>query len=310
MSAGATTTVLGATAFVPGRQVSQLTVIDTRTRQQQVLLETTAHIEAPNWSPDGDWLLYNSEGRLFKLRADGTGAPAEVPTELPAWANNDHVISPDGATIYASVNDGHIYAIPWAGGAARRVSNLHPSGTLWLYYLHGISPDGLTLLYVGLTGAADSPRYGLYSLPSAGGPDVLLWDGGVPADGPEFSPDGQWIYFNAEAPERDAGHAQLYRMRADGSGVEQLSHDERVNWFPHPSPDGSQLASLSYPPGTLGHPANREVVLHCRPAAGGAATELVSLLGGQGTVNVNSWAPDSRWLAYVAYPECAPQSGA
>lgn len=299
----AAASVLGTPAFVPGRQRSQLWVIDTATLQRRLLLDTPAHIEAPNWSPDGDWLLYNSEGRLFTLRADGAGTPAEVPTTLPAWANNDHVISPDGATIYASVNDGHIYAIPWAGGAARRVSNGHSSGTLWLYYLHGISPDGLTLLYVGLTGAAEAPRYGLYSLPAAGGPDTLLWDRGVPADGPEFGPDGTTIVFNAEAPERARGHAQLYRMRADGSGLTQLTHDERVNWFPHPAPDGRTLAYLSYPPGTLGHPANREVLLRLLPSAGGTPTDLAALLGGQGTLNVNSWAPDSRRLAYVAYPE-------
>ncbi|HEX4297126.1 MAG TPA: biopolymer transporter Tol, partial [Devosia sp.] len=129
-----------------------------------------------------------------------------------------------------------------------------------------------------------------------------LSDVSYPNDGPEYSPDGKWIYFNSERDAKRPGHAQCYRMHADGHHIEQLTHDERVNWFPHLSPDGTQVIYISYPPGTAGHPANHEVVLKRMPPDGSSHDEVVALYGGQGTINVNSWAPDSRRFAYVAYP--------
>jgi hypothetical protein len=37
------------------------------------------------------------------------------------------------------------------------------------------------------------------------------------------------------------------------------------------------------------------------PYNGGKIACLVDLFGGQGTINVNSWAPDSRRFAFVRY---------
>jgi len=124
----------------------------------------------------------------------------------------------------------------------------------------------------------------------------------TPNDGPEYSPDGQWIYFNAERAATIPGHAQCFRMRPDGSGIEQLTFDDRVNWFPHVSPDGRSVVFISYPAGTTGHPPNKDVILRLMRPDGGGQRDLVAFFGGQGTINVNSWAPDSRRFAYVAYP--------
>lgn len=292
----------GPGAFEPGRQRAQIWVTDVGGGSGHLRLDSDRLVEAPNWSPDGRWLVFNSEGRLWRLRADGAGPPERIDTGDHAPANNDHVLSPDGHMIYFSTDDGHLLAVPFAGGVARRVSNRHSPETGFRYYLHGISPDGATLAYVGLWREEASQAYGLFTVPSKGGPDTALLKPGVPVDGPEYSPDGRWIYFNGEIGAAVPGHAQLFRMRLDGSSVEQLTHDDRVNWFPHPSPDGSWLLYLSYPPGTLGHPANRPVRIRLAPAEGGPSRDLVSLFGGQGTVNVNSWAPDSRRFAYVAYP--------
>jgi TolB protein len=246
--------------------------------------------------------VYNSLGALYRLRADGSQAPVRIDTGSHAPANNDHVLSPDGRTIYFSTDDGCLLAVPFEGGLPRRVSNLHPAEAEFRYYLHGVSPDGGQLAYVGLQKQGDGFEYGLYLVPAQGGADQVLLRPGVPVDGPEYSPDGAWIYFNGEVGASRAGHSQLFRMRPDGSGLEQLTHDERVNWFPHLSPDGRSLLYLSYPPGTLGHPANRRVILRLVHPAGGTGTDLVTLLGGQGTLNVNSWAPDSEHFAYVSYP--------
>jgi TolB protein len=284
-------------------QRSQLFVIDVESGEQRLVYESSSLLfEAPNWTPDGKWLIVNGAGRLFRIPADGDpGEPEEIDLGGVPEINNDHVLSPDGHTVYVSAEDGHLYAVPIGGGSSRRVSNDH--GPSFHYYLHGVSPDGVTLAYIGLQlkeGAVASTN--VFTIPSAGGADLQLTDDAFPDDGAEYSPDGRWLYFNSERGSRDAGHAQLFRMRTDGSGLEQLTFDERVNWFPHPSPDGTRLAYVSFPPGTLGHPADVDVIVRLMAPNGGEPRDLVALFGGQGTMNVPSWAPDGRRLAYVAYP--------
>lgn len=263
--------------------------------------------EAPNWSPDGKNLLINGDGRLFRLAAEGTGGLEEIGLGGIAEINNDHLISPDGATAYVSSEDGHIYAVGLdtatvdGGGRAapRRVTNDNGAG--FRHYLHGVSPDGGTLAYIGLTVDGGKVRTNVFTVPAAGGPDIQLTDDDFPDDGAEFSPDGAWIYFNSERGSGIAGHAQLFRMPAVGGSPEQLTFDEQVNWFPHPSPDGSRIAFVSFPPGTLGHPADVPVVVRLLEK-NGTVRELAHVFGGQGTMNVPSWSPDGRRIAIVAYP--------
>lgn len=288
------------------RQISELVVFDIATSTARVIYETGELIEAPNWSPDGKWLIYNGDGRLFRISPDGQHGPHRINTAPVENLNNDHVVSPDGRSFFVSANDGHLYQVPFEGGAPRRVSNEHEASRGFKYYLHGISPDGATLAYIGLErreGGGIFTR--VCTIPSAGGDDVFLTDGACPVDGSEFSPDGKWIYFNSEAAATQPGHAQAFRMRLDGSGLEQLTHDERVNWFPHPAPNGRDLVYLSYPVGTTGHPADKHVILRLMAAEGGQARDLDAFNGGQGTINVNSWAPDSSAFAYVRYPVAA-----
>ena len=281
-------------------QRAELTIVDLEGRSE-VIFTADEVIEAPNWSADGQWLVFNAGGRLFRIPACGGDVEA-IDTGHLADLNNDHVLAPDGSAIYVSSDDGHLYALPFAGGAPRRVSNTHD--TPFHYYLHGISPDGATLAYVAIEGRGDTRRVNVFTIPSAGGPDQRLTDVSMPNDGPEYSPDGQWIYFNSELAATQPGHAQIFRMQAaDGSGVEQLTFDENVNWFPHLSPDGQQIVFLSYPPGTLGHPADKPVQLRLMSLTGENQRTLARFFGGQGTINVNSWAPDSQRLAYVAYPK-------
>lgn len=280
-------------------QRSELTVIDLD-GLSRVVLASSEVIEAPNWAPDGKWLIFNAGGRLFRVAFAG-GTPEQIDTGHLSDLNNDHVLSPDGTTIYVSSDDGHLYAVPMAGGTPRRVSNTH--STPHHYYLHGISPDGLTLAYVAVEKPQDERQINIFTIPAAGGPDQRLTGLSVPNDGPEYSPDGRWIYFNSELAASRPGHAQIFRMSAaDGSGLEQLTFDSYVNWFPHLSPDGKTVAFLSFPQGTLGHPADKDVLLRLMTPEGEQQRTLVSFFGGQGTINVNSWAPDSRRLAYVAYP--------
>jgi TolB protein len=283
----------------PGQR-ADLYVLDTGTGESTLVTSSsTLLFEAPNWTPDGEFLVLNGNGLLYRVPPAG-GELEPVPLgDVPA-INNDHVLSPDGTTVYVSAEDGHLYAVALATGEPRRVSNDRGPG--FHYYLHGVSPDGSLLAYIGLQENADaSVTTNVYTIPSAGGQDVQLTDDGFPDDGSEFSPDGAWIYFNSERASSEPGHAQLFRMATDGSDLEQLTDDERVNWFPHVSPDGERVAYISFPPGTLSHPADKDVVIRLREQDG-TVRDLVHLFGGQGTINVASWAPDSRRLAYVAYP--------
>lgn len=280
---------------------SELVVIDRDGGQTRVVYDSGELIEAPNWTPDGKWLVYNADGRLFRISLDGSDGPHRINSAPVENLNNDHVIAPDGQSIFVTAYDGHLYVLPFAGGVPTRVSRETERGLR--HYLHGISPDGATLAYVGMDRTPEGvATTWICTMASAGGSDVFLTDGACPVDGPEFSADGKWIYFNSEAAAERPGHAQIFRMRRDGSGLEQLTHDARVNWFPHPTPDGSLVAYLSYPEGTTGHPADRDVILRMMDPEGNNVRDLDAFDGGQGTINVNSWSPDSRCLAYVRYP--------
>lgn len=292
----------------PGQR-AELHVIDVETGTATLRYSSsTLLFEAPNWSPDGSSLFVNGDGRLFQLGADA-GDLREIGLGSVADINNDHVISPDGLTAYVSSEDGHLYAVDLAAGATcgaepRRVSNDH--GANFKHYLHGVSPDGSWLAYIGLTLGDGQVRTNVHLVPSAGGADIQLTDDHFPDDGAEFSPDGQWIYFNSERGSTRPGHAQLFRMPAPGntsasSAPEQLTHDERVNWFPHPSPDGTRLAYVSFPPGTLGHPEDVDVAVRLLHNDGTTVT-LAEVFGGQGTMNVPSWDPAGKRIAIVAYP--------
>jgi Tol biopolymer transport system component len=187
-------------------------------------------IQAPNWTPDGKWLVCNGviggSKVLLRVAADGSGQPEKIFTGDIPVASNDHVLSPDGKTIYFTANQ-RLYAVPFSGGTPRRISNEHPAATAFKYFLHGVSPDNQTLAYVGVTAVGDDAwgRSDIYTIPVAGGPDTRLTDTPAPDDGPEYSPDGKWIYFNSELNAKVPGHSQCYPhfARREMDRLSQLS---------------------------------------------------------------------------------------
>lgn len=296
-------TLGGGRVLLPGQSCRvHVTTIDGTDR-----VVHTAHdrlYEAPNWASGGH-LVLNGDGLLFELAVNGSHAPERVAAHgLPA-VNNDHVLSPDGATLFASANDGHIYAVPRHGGDVRRIT----ADDGFLHFLHGVSPDGRRLAYVAI------------AIPP-GGLDHAVWIGHVREigvdgtgdrevtasgdrhdDGPEYSPDGDWLYLNTERFTDAPGQAQLARVRPDGTGLERLASTERVDWFPHVSPDCVHGVYISFPAGTLGHPENLPVQLNLVELPDWQhPVHTIELFGGQGTINVNSWAPDGSAFAWVDYP--------
>ena len=289
--------------LLPG-QVSRIHIGYADGREPTVIFETDRIlIEAPNWTLDGSRLIVNGDGLLWSIAPEAGGELELIPLEGVPPLNNDHVLAPDGERIFVSANDWHIYEARLEGGPVRKVTSVKDPERL--HFLHGVSPDGETLAYIGLNaGGEDVWASGnVYTVTATGGEDVQLTFGSRPADGSEYSPDGAFIYFNTEAFESTPGHAQIARMKADGSDVQQLTFDEQVNWFPHIAPDGRSAIYIAFPSGTEGHPANKWVEVKLVSDGRWLQPRTVERLhGGQGTVNVNSWAPDSRRFAYISYP--------
>jgi hypothetical protein len=269
---------------------STLEVVNIDSKNRRVVYHTNARIEAPNWSRDGQILVYNGGGRLYRLPATG-GQPLLIDTGFAAKCNNDHGLSPDGTQLAISDQStgdrSRIYVLPSGGGTPRLVTSLAPS------YWHGWSPDGQILAFC----AERNGEFDVYTIAVGGGEERRLTTAPGLDDGPEYTPDGRFIYFNSTR----TGSMQIWRMQPDGSGQEPVTADEYNNWFPHPSPDGKWLVFLSYPKGVKGHPANQDVTLRLMPLEGGEIQTLATLFGGQGTLNVPSWSPDSQRVAFVSY---------
>ncbi len=288
-------TVPAPPGFVPYRTYlgADLELLDVATGDRRIIYRSPDAIQAPNWTPDGRALIYNNGGRMYRFDL-AARTPAVIETGTVTNSNNDHVLSFDGRMLGISSglasdsNRSNVFTVPVGGGTPTRVTKRGPS------YLHGWSPDGKYLVFTGERGG----EFDIYRIPVGGGDEVRLTNTPGLDDGPEYSPDGKWIYFNSVR----SGKMQVWRMRPDGSAPEQLTHDEYNNWFPHVSPDGRSVVFISFPPDIPpgDHPWYKHVYIRVMPADGGAPRVLAYVYGGQGTINVPSWSPDSKRIAFVS----------
>ena len=283
-------------AQVPANTESSLVLLDVKTGAEEVILTEKRHFEAPNWSRDGKYLIVNAGGLLEKISVGGKKL-GKINTGFATACNNDHGLSFDGKTLIISHNDetvaselnSRIFVLPVGGGKPRLVTDLFPS------YWHGISPDGKTLVYCAMRNGF----WNVYRIGIDGSNETRLTDAKALDDGPEYSPDGKWIYFNSHR----TGRMHIYRMKPNGSQPEQLTDDGFDNWFAHPSPDNKSIAYLSYVQDQKGtHPFGKDVKIRLMNLETRQIRDLTPVFyGGQGTLNVPSWSPDGRRLAFVRY---------
>ena len=281
--------------FVPYRDYigSNLEILDVESGDQKIIYRSSESLQAPNWTTDGRALIYNSNGRLYRFDL-ASNTPIIIDTDFATNNNNDHVLSFDGKKIgisHHSVDDENksiIYALPVQGGKPKRITAKGPS------YLHGWSPDGKSLIYTG----ERNGKFDIYKISAKGGKEIRLTSAEGLDDGSEFTPDGKYIYFNSNR----TGTMQIWRMKPGGSGQEQITNDEFNNWFPHISPNGKWIVFLSFSKEVdpSDHPFYKQVYLRLMSTKEGEARVIAYVYGGQGTINVPSWSPDSKRIAFVS----------
>jgi TolB protein len=293
-------TVPAKDGFVPYQDYigSHIEILDVNNGDRKIIFSSPNSLQAPNWTPDGKALIYNSNGCLYRLNLD-TGTPTVIDTGPATSNNNDHVLSFDGKWLGIShhgQDDGGksiIYTLPVQGGQPKRITAKGPS------YLHGWSKDGRSLIYTGQR----EGEFDIYKISVEGGQETRLTDAKGLDDGSEYTPDGKTIYFNSTR----TGTMQIWRMKPDGRDPEQVTKDEYNNWFPHVSPDGKQVVFLSFSKDVspTDHPFYKQVYIRLMPITGGQSKVIAYVYGGQGTINVPSWSPDSRKVAFVSNTDMA-----
>lgn len=277
------------------RVISSLYIYDLSSKTSRLILKENRHFEAPNWSRDGQYLLINANGLLEKISTDGKHL-GTLPAGNLQKANNDHGYSFDGKTLFISSGknedkewSSYIFKVAAEGGTPEQITPLSPS------YWHGVSPDGKYIVYC----APRNENYDVYKMSVSGGPEIRLTETAGLDDGPEYSPDGNYIYFNSFR----TGRMQIWRMRPDGSAPEQMTFDKHSNWFVHIAPNNKVGTVITYlEDQQQAHPFGRQVKIRLLDLKTKKITDLTeAFFGGQGTINVPSWSPDGKQFAYVRY---------
>ncbi|MEO9892808.1 biopolymer transporter TolR [Aurantibacter sp.] len=274
---------------------SNLEIMNVETGHRKILYQSAHSIQAPNWTIDGKKLIYNSKGHLYNYEIS-TNAITPLNTGFAINNNNDHVLSFDGRLLGISNHNkddegnSSIYYLPVDGDSLPK--KVTKSG-LGASYLHGWSPNNKKMIFTGNRDGA----YNIFTVDVASGKEERLTDYTTLDDGSEYSPDGKYIFFNSAR----TGKMQLWRMKANGKKQTQLTFDEYNDWFPHVSPDKKWIAFISFPADIdpSSHPFYEHCLLRIVPYEGGEPKIIGYIYGGQGTINVPSWSPDSKKIAFV-----------
>lgn len=291
---------------------------DVQKKTTSTLFTIDGEWHAPNWTADGKYIVSDMGNALYRIPVSGAdkGKPEKIYAAANMMATNDHAASWDGKQIAATA-----IKLPMPArirGAADipnpiLVMNVDGSGAHQVHmgWLHGWSPDGKYLVYTGTIG--DSAN--IYRIDTDGSGELRMTTGKAADDGPEYSADGKWVYFCSKR----SGKWDGWRMPASGAGpgdklAEQVTFGtDTQDWFPHISPDGKWLYTLSYP---MDHPDHNYIgagmkikLLRLKNGVGAKGAKLTTVrtfFGGQGSGNTGGWAPDSKTFAWTEYEVVAP----
>jgi TolB protein len=283
--------------------VSTVETISLRSRDRRTAAVVTqpGPIGEAFWYPDTARMLYfrGALDRLFRVKADYPGQPTTAgrlampqPVKLVSGTCSTCVVADTGrrwSVAEGPVGAGGIRSTtltvrPVAGGATNSAQ------TPVLSSLARWTPDGAALTY------ANDRDGQLYVVRATSPEPIRVTTRGRNAH-PEFSPDGQWIYFDSDR----SGTRQLWRIRLDGGAPEQLTTGEIESAQPHVSPDGRAVAFLSFDAGSTLPRGLRNARLRLLSLATGAVDDLAQFLGGEGTLDAYPWAPNGQYLAFVSY---------
>ena len=264
-------------------------------RRAVVIRSVPAYMQSADWAPDGKSILVYEDGRIETvpyLTPDGGGAAQPIAVDRLTGCSGNFGLSPDGKVLAVScsrVPGGlhQVYLLPEEGSGVPR--QLTKGGTA--SFFHAWSPDGKIVAFT----RGSASRADIFTIPVAGGSETRLTRDTI-NDGPVYSPDGQYIYFDSSR----SGTTQIWRMRADGSQAEQMTDDDFLNSSPHISPDGGTLAFLSQPGGLRG--GFGPAVLRVMRFDDGLIQSVVELAGDRGSFSMQPWGSAKR-LAFITYQE-------
>jgi TolB protein len=277
---------------------SHLEVMEVATGLRKILHSDPGSIQAPNWTPD-DKLLFNSAAGVMYTYDIAANKVSELETGKCRQNNNDHVLSFDGKMLALSNYAGEprrsvAFILPTKGSKEPKQITSPDAGHA---YLHGWSPDGKKLVFTGGRKGETGNYRNLWSVDVDTKLETAITPPGTLDDGPEYTPDGKYIYFNSVR----TGTMQIWRMRPDGAHPEQVTFDEYNDWFPHISPDGKWIVYIAFPVDMdpWSHPFYRQCYIRLMPTSGGVPKTIAYLYGGQGSMNTPGWSPDSKRIAFV-----------
>ena len=321
----AVTTLAAQNATQPGavaprpKYRTHFVIYDVQKKTTETIFTVEGEWHAPNWTPDGEYIVSDMGGDLYRIPVSGAtaGNPEKIRVSQKMMATNDHALSWDGTQIAIT---GLIPPLPKTIRSAADIHNplfiMNMDGShareVHLGWLHGWSPDGKYVVYVQYHG----DNFDIYRINADGSGEMLMTTNKAQDDGPEYAADGKWVYFCSNR----SGKWDGWRMPADGAGpddklAERITNGDTQDWFPHISPDGKWLYTISYP---MDHPDHQYVgdgmkikLLRLENGVGAKGADLTTVrtfFGGQGSGNTGGWAHDSKKFAWTEY-ETLPDQG-
>lgn len=274
---------------------SSIEFLDVAKGEVTLLLSSNTRMSAPTWFPDGKTLLCNAHGRMHQFSMTDRMLKL-VDTECLSETHCDYGLSPDGSQLALtnsySCENARIYIRDMQTGEIRIIVNRSPA------WFHGWSPDGRQLIYTCFRNGA----WAIAQTRSDGTKpeQILLRSDAFSSrwlDGPEFSPDGRYIWFSSDR----TGTMQIWRRELETGINEQMTDGEDASFFPHPSPDGAHVCFLKKK-GVEGHWRQDGLAeLWLLSLDGSAPRHLHTVYGGLGTLNLPSWSPTGEGFAYARY---------